>query len=490
MSTAPAIEVDEIPTETQFPSPAEKHSPISPASQILIRQMNIIIVGAGEVGKHLAQSLSSQLHDITLIDRSEESTDLLREKLDATVVCENGTSATVLAEHNVADCDLFLAITRQDDTNLMAASIAKKMGAKKTIARVHASVERDRLLLNYQEHFGIDHLFSAERLSAVELTKFIRNPEGVVAKEIARGRIELRQLKVSPESDLLQKPLSSLDLPQGIRIAAIYRNQETIIPEGVDHLQAGDLITLSSDPAHTQTFLARVSPKIKQRVERNLFIFGGGEYALVLAEMLADETPRLKMRIMEKSKTDCDRLSRLLSDVDIIHGDAASRQQLREEQVGNADFFIAVSPDDEDNVMTCLQAKSLGAKSCLTLIHRPDLAKAIEQSRMQLGIRAVVSPRLAASQDLLRFVETEKFHEIADLKANIQALQLVLKENSESAGKRVSEIQWPKGGSLIGLVRGQITIVPSGKDELRAGDVVYFVVTPEARKSFVKTLAK
>ena len=452
--------------------------------------MNIIIVGAGEVGKHLAQSLSIQLHDITLIDRSEESTALLREKLDATVVCENGTSATVLAEHNVADCELFLAITRQDDTNLMAASIAKKMGAKKTIARVHASVERDRLLLNYQEHFGIDHLFSTERLSAVELAKFIRNPEGVVAKEIARGRIELRQLEVSAESDLLQKPLSSLDLPQGIRIATICRDKETIIPEGGDHLQAGDLITLSSTPAHTQAFLARVDPKIKQRVERNLFIFGGGEYALVLAEMLADETPRLKMRIMEKSKTECDRLSRLLSDVDIIHGDAASRQQLREEQVENADFFIAVSPDDEDNVMTCLQAKSLGAKSCLTLIHRPDLAKAIEQSRMQLGIRAVVSPRLAASQDLLRFVETEKFHEIADLQTNIQALQLVLKESSESVGKRVSEIQWPKGGSLVGLVRGQTSIVPSGKDELRAGDVVYFVVTPEAQKSFVKTLAK
>lgn len=153
MSTASEISACGIPTETQFQSPfaAEKHSPRFRASQILIRRMHIIIVGAGEVGKHLAQSLSTQLHDITLIDRSEESTALLREKLDATVVCENGTSATVLAEHNVADCELFLAITRQDDTNLMAASIAKKMGAKKTIARVHASVERDRLLLNYQE---------------------------------------------------------------------------------------------------------------------------------------------------------------------------------------------------------------------------------------------------------------------------------------------------------------------------------------------------
>ncbi len=458
------------------------------------RRVNIIIVGAGEVGKHLAQSLSSKLHNITLIDRSEEATALLREKLDATVICDNGASASVLAENHVADCELFLAITRHDNTNLVAASIAKKMGAKKTIARVHASVERSGLLLNYREHFGIDYLFSTERLAAVELVKFIRNPEAesMATEEIARGRIELHQLEVLPESDLIQKPLADLDLPPGIRIAAIYRNKGNLIPGGDDCLEARDIVTLFGEPARIQEFIERIDPETKQSAEKNIVIFGGGEYALVLAETLEDTSA--KVRIIEKSEAECNRLSNRLQDTTIIHGDATSLQQLREEQVGEADYFIAASPDDEDNVMTCLQAKSLGAEYCLTLIHRPDVARAVGRNRERLGILGAVSPRLVSNRDLLRFVKTDKFHKIAQLQANIEVIQLTIKEDAAAAGKQVSEITWPKGGSLVGLVREQpdeqLSIVPSGKDKLQAEDTVYLVVTPESQKAFVKLLTK
>ncbi|MCS1411419.1 MAG: Trk system potassium uptake protein TrkA [Verrucomicrobia subdivision 3 bacterium] len=450
--------------------------------------MNIIIVGAGEVGKHLAQSLSTQLHNITLIDHSEDVTASLHEKLDATIVSGNGTSATVLAENNVADCDLFLAITSHDNTNLVSASIAKSMGAKTTIARVHASVERGEWLFNHREHFGIDYLFSTERLAAVELGKFVRNPEGLVIEEIARGRIELQQLVISKESDIIEKPLSSLDLPKGVRIAIIYRNKGNLIPGGGDHLEPGDLVTLFGEPVKIQELSGKLNPETNKREEKNIVIFGGGEYAMALAEMI--EGPEVKVRIMERSESECKRLSNLLQDTVIINGDATSLQQLREEQVGEADFFIAVSPDDEDNVMTCLQAKSLGTEYCLTLIHRPDVANAVYRNRERLGILGVVSPRLASNRDLLRFVETEKFHNIAHLQADVEVIQLVIKDDACVVGKRVSDIKWPNGGSLVGLVRKQLSIVPSGDDELQAGDAVYVVVTPESQKPFVKLLTK
>ena len=450
--------------------------------------MNIIIVGAGEVGKHLAQSLSTQLHNITLIDHSEEVTAALHEKLDASVVIGNGTSAMVLAENNVADCELFLAITSHDNTNLAAASIAKSMGAKRTIARVHASIERGEWLFNYREHFGIDYLFSTERLAAVELAKFIRNPEGMVTEEIARGRIELQQMVVSENSKLIDQPLSSLNLPNGVRIAAIFRNKGNIIPGGDDHLKADDVVTLFGEPARITEITPLIDPEVSHRGEQNIVIFGGGEYALALAEML--EGTSAKIRIMEKSESECKRLSNLLQDTVIINGDATSLQQLREEQVGEADFFIAVSSDDEDNVMTCLQAKSLGTEYCLTLIHRPDIANAVYRNRERLGLLGAVSPRLASNRDLLRFVETEKFHNIAQLQANVEVIQLVIKEEAFVVGKQVATIEWPKGGALVGLVREQLSIVPSGEDELQAGDAVYVIVTPESQKAFVKLLTR
>ena len=194
--------------------------------------MNIIIVGAGEVGKHLAESLSTQLHNITVIEREEPSAEDLDESLDASVICGNGASATVLAEANASECDLFLALTSRDYTNLVAASIAKSMGASKTVARVHAGVQREEWLFDFRAQFGIDYLFSTERLAAVELVKFVRNPEGLLVEEIARGRIELHQYKVSPESTAIGVPIYKLKLPDRVRVACIYRDGDNHIPGG------------------------------------------------------------------------------------------------------------------------------------------------------------------------------------------------------------------------------------------------------------------
>ena len=176
--------------------------------------MNIIIIGAGEVGRHLATSLSREAHSITVIESNPELAAELEQSLDARIICEDGTSVTTLLEAGVSECDLFLALTSDNTINVMAASVAKKLDAKKVISRVHPEVQREEWLFDYRSHFGIDHIFSSERLSAIELAKFIRNPESLVVEEIARGRIELQQVRVSDKSDVPGKKLIDLKAPE------------------------------------------------------------------------------------------------------------------------------------------------------------------------------------------------------------------------------------------------------------------------------------
>ena len=285
--------------------------------------VNIIIVGAGEVGKHLAESLSTQLHNITVIEREEPSAEDLDESLDASVICGNGASATVLAEANASECDLFLALTSRDYTNLVAASIAKSMGASKTVARVHAGVQREEWLFDFRAQFGIDYLFSTERLAAVELVKFVRNPEGLLVEEIARGRIELHQYKVSPESTAIGVPIYKLKLPDRVRVACIYRDGDNHIPGGEDYLMAGDLVTLSGEPALLDQMVTTLDPRARRKKDLKAVIFGEG-YAFAVAQML--EAYGVQVRIMEKREQECRRLSALLQDSVIIHGDAALQQ--------------------------------------------------------------------------------------------------------------------------------------------------------------------
>lgn len=448
--------------------------------------MNIVIVGAGEVGKHLAESLSTQLHSITVIEQSEALAGELNEKLDASLLCGNGTAATTLAEANAAESDLFLSLTSDDNTNLVAASMAKSMGAKKTISRVHASIQREQWLFNYQHHFNIDYLFSTERLAGVELAKFVRNPEGLVVEEIARGRIELQQVHVTAESEALGKPLSALELPSGVRLASIRRKQINIIPGGSDMLEPGDVVTLFGDALQITKLVHLLNPGFFPHGDRKVMIFGGSEYAFALAQML--ESGPFQVRIMEQDERLCRKLAEQLQESVVLNGDATSLQQLKEEQIGDLDFFIATSPNDEDNVMACLQAKSLGTDYCLTLIHRADYADVITRNRQRLGLLAAVSPRLTTNRDLLRFVETENYHKVMELPGDVEIIQFSISRASAAVGKQVKDISWPRGSALVALLRGQEALVPGGQDYLMAEDNVYAIVTPEARKSLLRLL--
>jgi trk system potassium uptake protein TrkA len=447
--------------------------------------MNIIIVGAGEIGRYLASKLSQEAHNISVIEKDAALAQDLEQSIDAKVIHGNGASVENLVEADVGECGLFLSLTSSNTANLMSASMAKSMGVAKVISRVHPGLQREEWLFDFKGHFGIDHLFSSERLTAIELAKYVRNPDSIEIEELARGRIELQQLKVGAAADACGLSLRKLSAPAGIRLAMVSREGKHFVPDAETVLQAGDVVTIFGEPRKLRDFAGRLQGRQPRKERLRVVIFGGNEYGFTLAQML--ESLDCSVRIFERDAALCEKIANRLVNTTVIHADATVVAELEDEQVGEADFFIGTSADDEDNVMSCLQAHTLGAKNCLTLIHRADYAAAISASGHHLGIRAAVSPREATRKEILRFITTDRYHVLRNLEG-AGLIEIRVGKGSIAAGHMVHEVAWPAGVVLVGHLRGIHAEVPGPDAVLLAGDHLYAVVAQGALKSFVKLL--
>ena len=447
--------------------------------------MNIIIVGAGEIGRYLAASLSQEAHNISVIEKDAALAADLEQSIDAKVIHGNGASVEDLVEADVGDCALFLSLTSSNTANLMSASMAKRMGVAKVISRVHPGLQREEWLFDFKGHFGIDHLFSSERLTAIELAKYVRNPDSIEIEELARGRIELQQLKVGGTADACGLSLRKLGAPTGIRLAMVSREGKHFVPDAETVLDAGDVVTIFGEPRKLRDFAVRLQGRQPGKERLRVVIFGGNEYGFTLAQML--ESLDCSVRIFESDAALCEKLANRLVNTTVIHADATVVAELEEEQVGEADFFIGTSSDDEDNVMSCLQAHTLGAKNCLTLIHRADYAAAISASGHHLGIRAAVSPREATRREIQRFITTDRYHVLRNL-AGAALIEIRVGKGSIASGHMVHEVAWPAGVVLVGQLRGIHAEVPGPDAVLLPGDHLYAVVAHGVIKSFVKLL--
>ena len=445
--------------------------------------MKIIIVGAGEIGRHLAVSLSREAHSIVVIENDPHIASELEQQIDARVLTGDGAVASLLVEAGVAECELFLALTSRSTVNIMAASIAKKLNAAKVIARVHPGLQREEWLFDYRGHFGIDHIFSSERLSAIELSKFIRNPDSLVVEEVARGRIELQQVRVAERSDVVGKRLADLKPPERTRVASITRGGEHFVPSADDTLAAGDVVTIFGNPDKLRKLSMRLKKGGGKEEALRVVIFGGGEYGFSLAQML--ESFHCKVRIFEKDPVRAEELTGLLANTTVINTDGTVLSELQEEQVGDADFFVSTGGSDEDNVMTCLQANNLGAKNCLTLIHRADYADAISASGRHFGVLAAISPREATRRELERFLTSDRFHTVKKMGAG-EVIETQVVKGALAAEHMISEVDWPEGCVLVARMRELHAIVPGPDDVLRPGDTIYAMVAPKVRKKFLK----
>lgn len=450
--------------------------------------MKIVIVGAGEVGTHLSETLSIADHDVTVIERDDTLSQQLSETIDIRVVKGNGSSASTLLKAGVNKCDFFLAMTSSDETNLVSASLAKALGAKKTFARAHDSTYRDNSLINHQRHFGIDHLVNPEALAAVELAKRIRNPGRVAVEDFGRGQIEVKSIEIQPGAKIVDTPLKDLRLPGNIRIGLINRNGNTLVANANTTLAVGDQVTVFGHPDSLFETNALFDPSSKGSAKITVTILSGSEIAISLARLLSN--PRFKIRIIEKDLKLCQSLAERLPSVTMIHGDGTSLRVLEEEEIGHSDFFVACRKDDEDNIMTCLQAFKLGAKHTMLAINRADYIEILEKLNTNLGVELAVSPRIAATNEVLRYIGQKPFFELEESAQeeadNNCIIELDIAPNSKVVDKRIRDIEWPKECVLVGHEHNYTPKTPTGDDILRANDSIIAIIC----KSRIKELLK
>ncbi len=399
--------------------------------------MKILIVGAGEIGTHLAQNLSLKDHEVSVLEKDPALCAELEAELDVKVVCGNGEHISDLADADVGEAEVFLAMTAIDSSNLVAARIAKQLGVPQVLARVHPAILREQWLFDYRTNFHADHLISPQRLTALELAKYILNPETQVIEEFARGRIELQQIVLGETSTALGKTVRSLSPPKEVRIALVKSQHQTFVPEADTVLLLGNELTVLGEPRELRKFIGTIHGPTRHTVQPRVAIFGGNDYAFTLAELL--EGSPCRVRIFEKDPRQCEKLAGILSQTTIVQGDASLRKILEEEEIDQVDWFVAATGHDEDNALACLQAKMVGASKALAIIHRADYAAMISEEDERFGIHAAVSPREATEREIQRFVTSNKYHTIRSF-GDVKMIELQVRENAVVTGGTIKSV--------------------------------------------------
>ena len=432
--------------------------------------MTIVIVGAGDVGAYLASLLSKKGHSVTLIELDKKLADRADEQYDVKLIQGNGGSTEVLMQAGADHCDYFVAMTSDDKTNLIACSLAKALGASYTIARIHDQTYQDNSFLNYQFHFGIDLMLNPEALSAVELAKAIRNSDRVAVENIARGQVEVHQVKVSARSKIIGKKLSELNLPSQIRIGYIQRNKKLEVASAQTILVAEDLVTVCGAPDALFESKSLFNPEGKSDIMR-IVLWGGSETAIALARLLSNQ--RFKVRIVDDDEEHCRYLAEKFPKVTVIHGDVTSLRLMEEEQIESSDYFVACTRKDEDNIVMALQAKHLGAQHCQLVINRVDYEEIMDQLKSLMNVELAVSPRIATAQEVVRYISKEPFIELASLPNNTgKILEIQVGPKCPHTNQLFRDIPWPHDCVVVALLHKFHAKVPGAKDKILPGDRV------------------
>jgi trk system potassium uptake protein len=450
--------------------------------------MKIVLIGAGDVGAYLCSVLSGKGFDVTVVDASEERAHSIDEQFNVRVFSGNGASARLLVDAGAAGCDHFLAMTSDDKTNLIASSLAKSLGARRTITRIHDQTFIDSSIINYQVQFGIDNILNPERLCAVELAKTIRNPGRVAVENFARGQIEVQQVRLQPGSKMVGKTVAETGIAPRARIGFVQREGLNEVPMANTVLQDGDLVTLFGSPDSLFEIRSLFESTKDDRVVK-VVLYGGTEIAVSLIRLLSHS--RFRIRVIEKDARLCRNLADAFEHVTVINGDATSLRLLEEEQIGGADYFVACTSDDESNIVTCLQARKLGAKHVQAVINRGDYESVIDGLRDTIGIEQIVSPRIATANEVLRFISPEACVELGRLQEGGGVIvEIRVGDGSACAGMKVREIAWP-AHCVATAIQHLFSVRLAAADEMiQSGDKVLVITRPENIPELKKLLHK
>jgi trk system potassium uptake protein len=441
--------------------------------------MNIVIFGAGTVGTSIADLLCAENHNVCLVDASRDALSLVEERLDVRTLCGSACDSIVLFQAGVQSADLVLAVTSLDEVNLVGASLAKAMGAKRSLARVFDQAYLDTSTFDYRRHFGIDRLLSLEHLTALELARAIRMPTLFAVENFARGGIEVQEFAVEKGSKGAHVPLKELKLPKNVRIGLISSESRCIIAGANDIVEPGDHVTLfgsqeALEKVKQDYFEHKPPPKL------NVIIAGGGETGFNLARLL--QKGRFNTVLMEADAERCEYLSQRLPDTTVLHADVTRQVEMQEARVGKAEIFVAATGRDEDNIVCGVEARELGCSRILSVVRRPDYANVLER----LGIDVAVSPREVTSRQILGMVQGGVIIAGSGIsKGDAEVWEVEIVEGAPVTKAPLKDVSLP-GCLIAAMVREDFISVPGADDQLKAGDTAVVLVH---RNSIADTLA-
>ena len=436
-----------------------------------------IIVGCGNVGTTIAQQLSKEGHNITVIDMDGHKVEAVANHYDVMGIVGNGASFSVQNEAGIEKADLMIAVTASDELNMLSCLIAKKAGDCSTIARVRNPLYNKEIAF-IKEELGLSMVINPEYAAACEIARLLKFPSAIKVDTFAKGRMELLKCKINEGSILHGRPLTYLSsgLHCDVLICTVQRGDEVFIPDGNFELREKDVISVVASPKKANEFFRKIG-MATNRI-KSCMIIGGGETTYYLAQQLLPMG--IEIKIIEQNKERCNELSELLPQALVIHGDGTDRNLLYEEGLPRIHAFVSWTSMDEENIMLSLFAKSVSKAKTITKVHRIDYDEIIEN----LDLGSVLYPKNITAEYILQYVRArqnsigsniETLYQLIEDK--VEALEFRVSKQSKLVGVPLKELRLKENLLIAGINRKRMSITPGGQDTIEVGDTVVVVTT-------------
>lgn len=443
--------------------------------------MRIVIAGMGDVGYHLAKQLSSEEHDIIAIDQNQQRLSYSDSMADILTISGSSTNISTLREARVDKADLFVAVTSFEEVNVTSSILAKKLGAKKTIARIGNSEYLDKHVdINFAD-IGVDFMIYPEELAAREVVNLILRSAATDVMDFEGGKLSVIGLRLDKDAPVIKKTIveiakefESFDF----RIVALHRNFRTMIPKGNDRFLPNDQVFVIAKPEGNSVVM-KLAGKEDIKFD-NIMILGGSKIGRRVAELLED---KMTVKLIESDEEKSLQLADSLTSTLVIKGDGRDIDLLAQEGIIDVDAFVAVTEDAETNIITCLLAKHLGVKKAIALVDKVDYIPLTQT----IGLDSLINKKLIAANNISRFIRKSEVLALSTLEGiDADIMEYVVQPNSMITKKPIKDLNFPKEAIIGGIIRGDETIIAVGDTKIQNGDKVVVFSLPGGVKQTEK----
>ena len=436
--------------------------------------MRIVVAGCGYVGENLISDLADEGHDVIVLDSSSGVVSDMTNRYDVMGVCGNAADYETLESAGAGQCDLFVASTSSDELNMLSCFIAKRIGARYTVARIRNPEYNDDSLGFMKRELGLAMAVNPEEMAARELYDLLKLPSAAKIETFSGRAIEIVELKMRENSPLAGLSLKELGMMHKARvlICTVQREGEVYIPGGDFVLNEGDRIGITASPSEIEMFLRQFG--LMKRKSKDVMILGGGRTSYYLAKMLLAGGSAVK--IIEKDHAMAKEIAEALPEATVIQGDSSNREILLEEGLPVTDAFVALTESDEKNILMSMFAETQNVSKVIAAVDRDEM----EDMAEKIGIDTVISPKKIVSDLLVRYARAlantmesnvETMYKLMDDK--VEALEFSVRQPSKNVtGIPLKDLRTKKNILIAGIIRGRKTIVPGGNDIIKQGDRV------------------